>query len=448
MINGMIYRILLGSLLILISCGAPAGSPEQMPNILLVLIDTIRADHLSCNGYSRNTTPVLDSLAASGFNCSSAQSQSSWTLPAMTTILTGLDQRSHRAGWREGSFYGIDPSLPYLPRILHDQGYQTAAFFNVIFMNEDFGFHRGFDHFDCMGFVGEASTRNAADTVTDLLSWFDEERSQGDPWFIAVHFFDPHLPYSPPSPWDTLFASPTYDGPYNASWGGRDDVMEVNRGNAVLDPEGLANLIDLYDGELAFTDNEVGVLLSELRKRGAMTETVVIVIGDHGEEFLDHGEVGHGHTMFQELLQVPLIISGYTDHGTAATDVPAAQIDILPTILTLCDIELPPLAAGVDLFAEHSLEDRVIPSSNLVWEPVDLGAVLSGEMKIIGNPSEGIAMEYDLSEDPKEYAPRTPSTDLMEELELYWLTSPVGIPDLVPFVESMERTLRDLGYIR
>ena len=444
----MISRLLLTFILLLVACGTPVEPPESRPNILLVLIDTIRADHLSCSGYPRSTTPVLDSLVSTGYGWSAAQSQSSWTLPAMVSIMTGLDQRAHGSGWLDGGFYGIDPSLPYLPLILHDHGYRTAAFFNVIFMNEDFGFHRGFDHFDCRGFVGAASTRDAAGTVDDVLAWFDNGTIEERPWFAAVHFFDPHLPYSPPPPWDTLFTTPGYDGPYNSSWGGRDDVTEVNRGNAVLDPEGLENLVGLYDGELAFTDHQLGVLLSELRARGAMSGTLVVIVGDHGEEFLDHGGIGHGHTMFQEILHVPLIISGDSIRSDLFSAIGAAQTDLLTTILVHCGIEVPEVAGGIDLLGGAPPETRVIPSSNLVWESTDLGAVLSGASKLIGNPSTGPGVEYDLDRDPGEFEPMEPSPVLTEELELYWSTPPVGSPQPVPFAESMERTLRDLGYIR
>jgi arylsulfatase A-like enzyme len=427
--------------------GTPAGSGN--PSILLLLVDTFRSDHMSCSGYGRGTTPVMDSLAAEGAAWLRIQGQSSWTLPAMTTIMTGLTQRSHMAGWRDGAFYGIDPGLPTLALLLNARGYQTAAFFNVIFMNEDFGFHRGFEHFDCRGFVGDASTRNAAGTVDDFLAWHDSSRDASRPLFAALHFFDPHLPYAPPEPWRSLFTDPVYAGPFDAGWGGRDDVSEVNSGEVPMDSAGLANLVGLYDGELAFTDHEIGVLLDSLEARGVLDGILVVIIGDHGEEFMEHGGIGHGHTMYQELLTVPLIMAGTPLPNGVDTSMDAAQIDLLPTLLTLAGSAVPAGTEGINLLSGSAGTDpRVLPSSNRLWVATDLAAVRCGAGKIIGNPSLGAAAGYDLDSDPGENSPGEPDASLVEALELYWSQPPVGLPLMVPFAETAERTLRDLGYIR
>jgi arylsulfatase A-like enzyme len=429
-------------------CGVtPAGGDR--PSILLLLVDTFRSDHMSCAGYGRPTTPVMDSLAAEGTAWLGIQGQSSWTLPAMTSIMTGLTQRSHMAGWRDGGFFGIDPALPTLAMLLNAGGYQTAAFFNVIFMNEDFGFHRGFEYFDCRGFVGDASTRNAAGTVEDFLAWYDSGRDPSRPLFAALHFFDPHLPYSPPAPWNSLFTDPGYEGPFNSGWGGRDDVSGVNSGEVSIDSAGLANLIGLYDGELAFTDHQIGVLLDSLKVRGALEGTLVVIIGDHGEEFMDHGGIGHGHTMYQELLTVPLIMAGTPLPGGVDTSADAAQIDVLPTLLTLAGAPVPAHAEGRDLFSvSGGIPPRVLPSSNRLWVSTDLAAVRCGDAKVIGNPSLGMVEGFDLATDPGEDSPGAPDSALTEALELYWSQPPLGHPLAVPFAEAVERTLRDLGYLR
>jgi len=447
--DAVAYMALLTAVILLAaSCGA-ATSDGGSPSILLLLVDTFRSDHMSCSGYGRNTTPVMDSLAANGSAWLRVQGQSSWTLPAMTTIMTGLTQRSHMAGWRDGAFYGIDPALPTLAMLLNARGYQTAAFFNVIFMNEDFGFHRGFEHFDCRGFVGDASTRNASGTVQDFLAWYDSSRDESRPLFAALHFFDPHLPFSPPEPWCSLFTDPRYEGPFGAEWGGRDDVSEVNSGEVPMDSAGLSNLMGLYDGELTFTDHQIGVLLDSLRARGELEGMLVVIIGDHGEEFMDHGGIGHGHTMYQELLTVPLIMAGTPLLAGADTSADAAQIDILPTLLVLAGSPIPAGAEGIDLFSGSAgIDPRVLPSSNRLWVATDLAAVRCGAGKVIGNPSLDTAAGYDLDSDPGEVSPGEPDAALVEALELYWSQPPVGHPQLVPFAETAERTLRDLGYIR
>ncbi len=181
-------------LALLPSCG---GKKADGINVLLILMDTVRADHFSSYGYHRQTTPFIDSLAA-GEPLPSGAGQASWTLPAMTTILSGVTPVEHGAGRTGGIFHGDFPEVPWLPLAFHRSGYRTGAFFNVLFMNEDFGFHRGFQHFDCQGFKSNSSLRNAGETVDDLLGWLDETRGDG-PFFAAVHFYDPHIPYDPPS---------------------------------------------------------------------------------------------------------------------------------------------------------------------------------------------------------------------------------------------------------
>ena len=321
------------SLLFLSGCGSTDTSYNKYPDIVLILIDTIRADHLSINGYYRETTPVLDSLASSGTVFTRVQGQSSWTLPAMTSILTGLSQRSHGAGNTGGILYGIDPAFPTIPHLVkHEAGYQTAAFFNVIFMNENFGFQQSFDYFDCHGFENSPDLRNAEETVSDYLEWYDANRDSTRPLFSAIHFFDPHLPYDAPQPWDTLYSNPKADRLFNKFWGSENDVLELNRGLVEIDSTSLAIMIGLYDAELSFTDSQIGRLITELRNRNAADNTVFIIIGSNGEEFLEHGGMGHGYTLYQEVLNVPLIISG-RNIPVAVNNEMAAQMDIMPIIL-------------------------------------------------------------------------------------------------------------------
>ena len=441
--------ILIISVLNLSGCGGGDTFSSRYPYIVLVLIDTIRSDHLSINGYYRETTPVLDSLASSGIIWTRVQGQSGWTLPAMTSIMTGLSQRAHGAGYYNGAFYGIDPTLPTISLMIkRGAGYQTAAFYNVIFMNEDFGFHQGFDHFDCQGFTGKASLRNAEGTVNDYLEWYDEYRDTTKPLFTAIHFFDPHLPYNPPPPWDTLYSDPKADTLFNKFWGGMDDVLDINNGLIEMDSTQLEIIVGLYDSELAFTDNQIGRLISELETRGTLENTVFIVIGNHGEEFLEHDGMGHGHTLYQELLDVPLIISGRSIPVSVNNEV-VAQVDILPTILGLVSMDIPIWTDGRDILnIDSTLTIRYIPSSNLMWATPDMAAVRLENKVVIGNPQELTPVLYDLRNDPCELTPLVPNREIVDQLYYYWSLPPKGHPEIVPFLQSMERTLHDLGYIR
>ena len=439
--SALIYIVII-PVLILAGCGGGDTFSSRYPDIVLILIDTIRADHLSINGYYRETTPVLDSLASSGTIWTRVQGQSSWTLPAMASIMTGLSQRAHGAGYYNDAFYGIDTALPTIPLMIRrGAGYQTAAFFNVIFMNEDFGFHQGFDHFDCQGFPGKPSLRNAEETVNDYLEWYDAYRDTTEPLFSAIHFFDPHLPYSPPNPWDTLYSDPKSDDLFNRFWGHRNDLMELNQGLVEMDSTQLEIMVGLYDSELAFTDNQIGRLISELGARGTLENTVFIIVGDHGEEFLDHGRFGHGHTLYQEILNVPLIISG-RGIPIGVNDEVVAHVDLLPTILGISGLDIPIWVDGSDILStETPRTSRFITSSNLIWTTPDIGAVRLENMVVIGNPQESSPVLYDLLNDPDERNPLVPGRETLDQLYYYWSLPPNGHPPIVPLMHNLERTL-------
>lgn len=448
LLNDLTFFVII-PFLILSGCGSKDNSLNKYPDIVLVLIDTIRADHLSVNGYYRETTPVLDSLAASGTIWTRVQSQSGWTLPAMATIMTGLSQRAHGAGWINGNFYGIDPAFPTIPHLMkRAAGYQTAAFFNDIFMNENCGFHNGFDYFDCQYYPDNATLRNAEETVDDYLDWYDANRDSEKPLFTAINFFDPHLPYCPPHPWDTLYSNPKADPIFNKFWGSMNDVLDFNQGLVEIDSTQLEIMIGLYDAELAFTDDQIGRLISELDARGTLENTVFIVIGDHGEEFLEHGGMGHGHTLYQELLNVPLIISG-RNISVGVNDEVTAHMDILPTILGILGLNIPIWAEGRDVLSnDYDRTPRYIPSSNIIWSTLDIAAVRLQNRVVIGNPQEVDPVLYDLQNDPYELNPLIPSRETVNQFYYYWSLPPKGHPPVVSFGDKIERRLHYLGYIR
>ena len=432
--------------LLLGGCGSEPGSASSgRPNVLLVLIDTIRADHLSCYGYHRDTTPNLDSLAASGVRYSRMMSGSPWTLPSMTTIFTGLPERSHRARLRDRTFYGIDPSLPFMPILLKHSGYRTAAFFNVIYMSEHFGFHRGFDHFDCQGLVELWNSRAAGATVDSLLLWLDD-RPVEEPFFAAIHLFDPHATYNPPSPYDVMWADPDYQGRFDSSWGVRSDMDDANSGVVQVDSAGIRNLLDLYDGELAYTDAQLGRLFAELRRRNLAGSTLVIVIGDHGEEFGDHGKFAHGHTLHAELLQVPLIIAGPGVPNGIVDSALVGSIDVMPTILAAAGVEPPEGLPGHDLMASGFDPDRTLPASGLGGSRQ--ACVRRLDRKVIWEAATDSSVMYDQAADPREMSPLPSDSILLAEVLSYWATPPRGNPDAVPWTNAVRNELRDLGYIR
>ena len=441
--NSITYLIVAAAFLTLLSCGK--GSET---NVLIILMDTVRADHLSCYGYERNTTPFIDSLASSGTMARRCQGQASWTLPTMTSILSGRTTVEHGAGRRNGIFYGVAPELPWLPHTFYSEGYRTAAFFNVMFMNEDFGFHRGFQHFDCQGVASGNSLRKAEPTVNDFLGWLDS--SDGSkPFFATVHFYDPHIPYDPPAPYDTLYTDPFYQGDYREEWGTDvTEMMAVNSGEVVPSPEDIHNLEALYDGEITYTDAQIGRLLRELRARGLAENTIVVLVGDHGEEFLEHNGIEHGRTLYQELTHVPLIISGPGFSAGRIIEQPVAQYDIAPTIAAAAGLEYPAGEHSVNL-TDTEIPLRDIGASGVLWRTEgDLVSIVNGDSKLIWSVEDDSAQSFDLGIDPGENSPVEPFTELFEAAGYYWSTPPEANPSEVNYSETAARELRNLGYIR
>jgi arylsulfatase A-like enzyme len=331
--------------------------------------------------------------------------------------------------------------------MLHAGGWETGGFFNVLFLNEDFGFHRGFDHFDCEGVTNRLSLRNAATTVDSAIAWLDG--LEPDSRFLAVvHFYDPHIPYAPPPPFDTLYTDPSYSGSCGPEWGNVMQLNSVNDGDSTLAVEGLENLEALYDGEIAFTDREAGRLLAWLRASGLADSTIVVVVGDHGEEFMEHSGIEHGRTFYEEITAIPLIFSGPGIPEGAVIAEPVSQIDIVPSVLAMLNLPVETGQQGRDLFGPSRVPAD-IHASNLLWCAVQKVSVLRGALKLIWVTDGSGGELFDLAADPMELNPLTAvDSSMVEAAEFYWSTPPLFTPPVVPFEESMDRQLRDLGYIR
>lgn len=415
------------------SCGDPPAV-EAVPNIVLVMVDTQRADHMSCYGYGRETTPVQDSLAASGTLFTNVQAQSSWTLPAIASIMTGLTPREHGAGRRGETIYGLAGSLPTIPGELHAAGYECIGYFNVYLLSSELGFHRGFDSFHCDP-LGHGMAGATVDSCIAALARRDTNR----PFALFVHLFDPHDPYDPPDGWDTLYSATgsqgvtTWAEGFAAGW---EDPLLLRE-----------HLVDMYDAEIAWTDNQLGRLFSYLRQGGLDSSTVVILTADHGEEFLEHNGTYHGKTMFQEVLEVPLIISGPGIPTGSTVEALVGQVDILPAILSLAGLPAPEACSGRDLMNLSTHTDAVIPSSNLNSGSVPtVVAVRQGSSKVITNLDTGSSIAFDLVSDPGEIAPVMPDSVLVEESFEYWAAPRLADPAPVNRT-AIDAALRDLGYI-
>ena len=438
--QNIISTVLSFTLVLIFSCGNTSTAIDR-PNVILIIIDTLRADHLSCYGYHRETSPSLDSLAASGTRWENFQAQAPWTLPATATIFTGLNAKQHGTGRRLDGDHRLHVEVPIISTIFSNAGYRTCGIFNVALLNENHGFSRGFDHYSCAGFGGG----RAAITVDEFLEWL-ESGNDTRPFMAVIHFFDVHDPYDPPSPYDTMYFP---DDTLTES------VWEVAEGGRIVHPEHLEHFLSRYDGGITWVDTQLGRLFGELRMRGYADSTIIMITADHGEEFLEWGFIGHGGHLYQEVLHIPLFIVG---PGIPAGEViiePAGQFDILPTLLSICSIEDATNFEGVDLFSKAARDPRPIPASQLMFNGQVLGqtaivSILSGNMKglVTRRGSTDSYFIFDLQNDPHEQVPLEADSLMTELLDYYRATPMLWDPPLVQNLDSLStRALEDLGYI-
>ncbi len=426
--NSKIFHPIAACLIILLLFSG--CNEDRRPNILLIVIDTLAADHMSCYGYDRDTSPAMDSLASSGTIWFNMQAQSPWTLPSMASILTGLTVKTHGCRHYNEASYGLDPLLPTLATILLDEEYRTAAFVNINYLGEAYGMSRDFEHF-CFNDEGHGRARI---TVDSLFAWLDGE-NYSEPFFVFFHLFDPHLPYDPPEGFDTCYEP-----------GGTAGITEW-RTNALGEwyPEQAAHLLNLYDGEIKWTDSQLGRMFAGLRERNLTDNLIIILTADHGEEFLQHGDWGHGNNLYQNALHVPLIITGSGIPEGTSDSVTVGQIDILPTILTFAGVPIPARAEGLNLFGEIPV-DRPVYSSGIFSDSIRASVVAERD-KIIWNPVDDSSEMFNLQDDPVEMNPLNADSLLLNQLLEYWAWPCLWEPTKNELTIIQQKELRDLGYI-
>lgn len=299
--------------------------------VLLVSIDTLRRDHVGAYGYARPTTPTLDALARRGLLVDDAVSVSSWTLPAHASLLTSVEPGVHGATHMQRAF---NRRVPTLPGVLRARGFATQAVTSHLYVSSVYGLDDGFDHLD---FHQDRKARDTAERAIALL-----DRLGDRPFFLFLHFYDPHWHYDPPEYARKLFDS-GYAGKLTGLW---QDFK--TRGRDDLSAGDLQHILDLYDGEIRATDDELGRILAHLERRGLAANTLVAVTSDHGEEFLDHGSWEHQKTLYEEVVRVPLVLAG-PGVAPARERSQAGLLDVAPTVLAWAGVPVPPSMTGRDL---------------------------------------------------------------------------------------------------
>ncbi|MBW2274620.1 MAG: sulfatase [Deltaproteobacteria bacterium] len=376
-------------------------APASGRPIVLIVVDTLRADHLGSYGYPRPTSPAFDRWARGGALFERALATSSWTLPSFASIYTGLYPRQHGAGDRldqeEWGVTGLDPELPVLAEILSEAGYVTGALANNPFLHEKFGVARGFA--DYRWHLGTNEVIRRADKTVDLaLEWVDARA--GAPFFLLVHFFDPHMDYDPPV---------GHRGRFTGSYRGKlpfpvTDAAKIKLGWIPLDDADRAYVTGSYDEEVAFTDEQLGRLLQGLEERGLMGEALVILTSDHGEELFERGSFEHGHSKYQELLHVPLVIWG-EDVKPGRIDTPVSIVDLFPSVLEAAGLPVPEGGVGISLLPAATGRGRP-PERPILADGTLHGrrkhALIRWPWKAVAVPAQEETLLFNLEEDPGE----------------------------------------------
>jgi len=443
--------------------GAPAQAPPSGgPNVLMISIDSLRADHLGTYGYERDTSPNLDRLAAGGVRFDSTVAPTSWTLPSHMSLLTGLDPLDH--GVTSDFRPALSRSIATLAETFRAAGYETAGVSISGYVKSEWGFARGFDHYqDRLANTRNSSPRIIAEVHRWLEDW--DGRGRRRPLFLFVHLWDVHYDFEPPAEFVEMF-DPEYQGEADAT-----NFVNNPAIHREMDPRDLEHIVALYDGEIRYTDKYIGDLLDRLQAMGELDNTIVSVTADHGEEFFDHGQKGHRETLYEEVLRVPWILS-YPRRLPAGRIVEeqVRLIDVAPTVLSLAGVDRGSFGLSTDRqFGSRDLSELARGSADgtapppafshlsdvFTSNPGPLYSVRTGDAKLILNREEEVVWElYDLQDDPRELVNQAGASDpreapLRSTLEGWSAKTPAeGGGGAVQLGEEGLQQLKDLGYIQ
>ena len=349
------------------------GSRINKSNVLVITLDTTRADRIGAYGYKKGKSPHIDALAREGVLFSEAISSVPITLPSHCSIFTGTTVLYHQV--RNNGSYFLPAEIDTLAEVLKGHNYSTSAFISSFTLDSRFGMDQGFDTYDDTLILNQTmvktfdSERPAAAVFKSFSHWLQENRK--NKFFSWVHFYDPNLPYSPPEPYRSQFQN------------------------------------DLYDGEIAYVDEYVGKIIALLKEKGVWRNTLIIVAGDHGEAFGEHGEMGHGIFCYQETLRVPLIITDPS--GSLSPRVISRRVnltDIMPTLLEYLKIDTPTAAQGISLLPlirKNKADERAFyiesVMANEALACAEVKGIIKDDYKFIDLPNPEL---YHLPTDPLE----------------------------------------------
>ena len=404
-----------GALAVLLLLAAGCGGGGTKPNVIVVTIESLRADHVGCYGYPLPTTPNLDRFAGESVRFDEAYTLTSWTLPSHASLLTGLPSSALKV---TEPHHKLDDSYETLAELLAGEGYSTAAIVSGPFLRTPYNLNQGFDLYDDT--PSAIAQQNAQGDITNpamerkVIEYL--RAPHDEPFFLFAYFWDVHYDFIPPPPYDTMFVTPGME-PFDAT---RFEMnQEIHPG---MDEGRLDYILSQYDGEIRCTDEMFGRILDVLREEGLWETTAILITSDHGEEFFDHGEIGHKHNLHRESLHVPFLLKLPGPARSGVDSSPVSLLDVVPTILDLCGVSVPGEMSGRSLLKKAADARELIHELYITYYRYQLGAgyagtktfdafaLREGDFKYMRLPRKGGERLYDITADPLETA------DLSESL--------------------------------
>jgi len=447
----------------LVASAACSRSPRKQFNVLFIVIDTLRSDNLGCYGQDDILTPHIDAFSAESLLFERAYAQSSWTKSSVASYLTGIYPQRHQVFPEFGDNSALPDQAVTLAEVLQGAGYQTAGISANPNVSPAFGFAQGFASFQLnRRWEPNTTLAVAKDAVAQL-----DSLATGDPFFLYVHFLDPHDPYTRVPGYKEYFSrKPVYnklvkEGQVSVLSGEPEAAGKVLPVAHHLTPFELDHLRALYKSEVSQVDEAVGRILAKLEAHGLADNTLVIVTSDHGEEFLEHDFLRHGYQLFEETVRVPLIIRAPAGLGKPGRhESPVELIDVMPTVLDFLGIEADSLAMDGQILPPRGKEvpgpGELAAFGMTRFRGQDQTYLIIGNKKLIHNPKTGANLLFDLKDDPAEAAGtpaesspegRTMIRNTEQLLEALSSLSLEGLPgqEIDP---KLREQLKSLGYTR
>lgn len=387
----------------------PTGLPRAK-NVILIMVDTLGAKHLTQYDPDHDTSPGLAKVMdRQGVIFERNIASAPWTLPSTTSLLTSSSPPRHGV---ERQTRQLDPRIPTLAGAFDAEGWQTTAFATHIYASSRFGLHSGFDEFWELAIdprFREGMQLRAGQLRSRVEAWIDQRGADADrPFFMYIHFFDPHWNYDPPEPFDRRHFQGT--GRPQRELGSWERLSGFIPKHRLLPEDQLRQAHALYDGEVAYTDHQLAALFATLEERGLWENTVIAVVGDHGEEFQEHRSLGHTRTVYDELIRVPLLLKLPGPERTADVRprVPeqVRNLDVAPTLLELAGLPIPAAFEGrslLPLLREPGKPDEPRFAYARTLRGAKVAAVTDGRYKLIRQLNKGRDRLFDLQADPGEH---------------------------------------------